>query len=118
MDGLIAINNLNMSDQTKFLVGYCPCCGAQSQITDERNRPIGGLIGSKLAWICLCDKDDKVFTRIGTVCLCPKCGPSNDECQKMIDTLVRTEGSGLNGDDMELSSMHHARIEVIKEYGA
>jgi len=100
-----------------FKVAHCCSCGLQTQVTDVKNNPVSGLLGTKLIWINLCDDDLKVRTRVGSVTLCKDCHPIDIDADELLSNLISAPMSGLLSDARELQLWQNARIEVIKTYG-
>jgi hypothetical protein len=89
-------------------------CGKQTQIKNVRGAPIRGVPGCKLAWLCLCDENGEVFTRIGTFTLCSTCEP---DCDKIKTELANKESrSGVKSSEPEFARCSSMKIEIAKEF--
>lgn len=100
-----------------FKVGYCPNCGAQSQTTDTRAGIIAGQVGSYLCWLCICDEDGNVKTRIGTFALCKDCPPDEVDPADIEASLVGSPFSGITNQEPELLNYPNRMIEKVLRYG-
>src|ERR1022692_3123615 len=98
-----------------YKIGYCVHCGKQAKVTDTKGRPIRGLPGSKDVWLKLSYADGHTPTRIGTMCLCADCKPSDVSCETLCDKLIAENGSGISGSEHEFALCNSMSIEVVKE---
>lgn len=99
-----------------FQIGYCLNCGAQSQVRDAKGRPVMGLPGTRVCWICICDENDIVKTRVGHITLCYICTPMSVNIGTLLENLAANPASGVSGNEVEWSMFPKRRIEVIKTY--
>ncbi len=101
-----------------YKVGHCPGCSAQTLIVDTFNRPIGFMKDTFACWLCLCDEEFNVKTRIGSFVLCKHCFEKPMDAEKVWSNLVSSPYSGLmNLEIPELKLFPYKKIEMIKHYG-
>ena len=100
-----------------FKRNHCVDCGNQAMISDFNGRPINGMVGTTLVWVCLCDEEDNVKTRIGSLPICADCDPLTINPDRLIENLLLNPSSGLTSDAPELEMFPNKKIEIIKRYG-
>lgn len=98
-----------------YQVGHCVCCGGQSLVKDRYGRPVNGMPGSKMCYICLHDGSGKVFSRIGYVTLCGDCNADELNLDDVIEGLHQGN-SGVPRDTFELSMAKSKSLEVVTEF--
>lgn len=105
-------------EQVFFKIGHCPSCGVQTQITDTMNRVIGFMPKTALYWLCLCDEDGEIKTRVGSFVLCGTCHKGSVDPEKVFRSIVDSEFSGVSEETLPEAGMFpNKKLELIKEYG-
>lgn len=103
-------------NQIPFKIGYCLGCGAQTQVRDVSGRPVCGLPGTKLCWLCLCDEKGQVKTRVGTITFCKSCDPLKANLDHVKNNLTSSRYSGVSSTEPEWDLWPIKKIEVVKVY--
>lgn len=104
--------------QAIYKVGHCPCCEAQTLITDTFNRPIGFIPKTYACWLCLCDEEGNVKTRIGSFVMCEACYTKPEDPEKVFQSLIESPHSGLyQAELLEEKIYPKKKIELIRQYG-
>lgn len=98
-----------------YQVGYCVNCGNQSLVKDRYGRPVNGLPGTKMCYICLHGDNGNIFTRVGYVTLCADCDAANVNLDDVIEGLHQGN-SGVPRDTYELSMAKSKSLEVVTEF--
>lgn len=98
-----------------YQVGSCVGCGNQSLVKDRYGRPVNGIPGTRMCYICLHGDNGKIFTRVGYVSICGDCDPNALDLDEVIEGLFQGN-SGVPRETFEFSMAKSKSLEIVTEF--